>query len=192
MPFGDRVIRWAAVAAVLVVAGVAGWISYWHAVEVVLRAGGESRLSAHLLPATVDGLALCASLVQLFCARYQLPVPRLARVAVGLGIGATFAANCLHGMAHGVLAAVIASWPALSLIVSYELAMWLVRASRSLDNRTTVIVDKPSGTPLAQVATLIANEPTISGKAIAQRLSLPYATALKLAREARTMLEARS
>lgn len=188
MAFADRVIRWASALVVLVVAGVALWISYWHAVEVIMRAGGESRLSAHLLPVTVDGLAGSASLVLLFAARYKLPVPRLARFAVAMGVGATLAFNVAHGASHGVAAAVIAAWPALALVVSYELAMWIVKASRSMEQRTTVIVDKPAASPLAQVATLLANEPGISAKAIGKRLTIPYPRALELTREAKALL----
>lgn len=44
------------------VAGVAGWISYWHMVAVALR-GGESVLSAHLLPVTVDAMMAVATVV---------------------------------------------------------------------------------------------------------------------------------
>lgn len=47
---------------VAAVAGVAGWISYWHMVEVALR-GGESALSAHLLPVTVDAMMAVATVV---------------------------------------------------------------------------------------------------------------------------------
>ena len=47
---------------VAAVAGVAGWISYWHMVEVALQ-GGESALSAHLLPVTVDAMMAVATVV---------------------------------------------------------------------------------------------------------------------------------
>ena len=53
---GDRVTQ----AALLVVAGVSGWISYWHIVEVALAAG-ESTTSAHLLPFAIDGAILVGS-----------------------------------------------------------------------------------------------------------------------------------
>jgi len=82
MPVVDRIIRWAQVVTVLAVAGVAAWVSYWHAVEVIRRAGGEDELATHLIPATLDGLALSGSLVLLFAARYQLTPPLLARVAL--------------------------------------------------------------------------------------------------------------
>ncbi len=50
--------------AVLGVIGVAGWVSYWHIVEVTLRAG-ESQLTAYLLPVTIDAMMAIASAVAL-------------------------------------------------------------------------------------------------------------------------------
>jgi hypothetical protein len=43
-----------------VIAGIAAWVSYWHMVSVAAR-NGESATSAHLLPLSVDGLVVVAS-----------------------------------------------------------------------------------------------------------------------------------
>jgi hypothetical protein len=56
----DRVIRISTAAAVLTVAGVAAYVSYWHAYAVV-RAHGESGLTARLEPATIDSLVYASS-----------------------------------------------------------------------------------------------------------------------------------
>lgn len=48
------------VAAAAAIAGIAAWVSYWHMVDVALSAG-ESVSSAHLLPFSVDGLVIVAS-----------------------------------------------------------------------------------------------------------------------------------
>jgi hypothetical protein len=48
------------IAATAVIAGIAGWISYWHMAEVAMRYG-EASVSAHLLPFTVDGVIVVAS-----------------------------------------------------------------------------------------------------------------------------------
>lgn len=50
--------------AILAIMGVAGWVSYWHIVEVVLR-GGESPVTAHIMPATIDFMMVIASAVYL-------------------------------------------------------------------------------------------------------------------------------
>lgn len=46
--------------AMIVIAGIAGWTSYWHLVEVALM-GGTDQLTAHLLPLTVDVMMALAS-----------------------------------------------------------------------------------------------------------------------------------
>lgn len=47
---------------ILAIMGVAGWVSYWHIVEVVLRAG-ESASTAYIMPATIDAMMVIASAV---------------------------------------------------------------------------------------------------------------------------------
>jgi Protein of unknown function (DUF2637)/HTH domain len=47
--------------ATAVIAGIAAWVSYWHMVSVAAR-NGESVTSAHLLPLSVDGLVVVASI----------------------------------------------------------------------------------------------------------------------------------
>jgi hypothetical protein len=126
----DRAIRVSATVAVLGVAGIAAYISYWHAYEVI-SAHGESGVTARLEPATIDGLVYCSSMVVLYAARHQLPVPRLARCLLGLGIMATLAANLAHGWSHGPIGATVAAWPAASLVGGYELLLWLIRTAAS-------------------------------------------------------------
>jgi Protein of unknown function (DUF2637) len=88
----DRAIRASTTVAVLGVAGIAAYVSYWHAYEVI-RAHGEAGVTARLEPATIDGLVYCSSMVVLYAARHQLRVPGLARWLLALGIVATLAAD---------------------------------------------------------------------------------------------------
>ena len=78
----DRVIRVSTAVAVLAVAGVAAYVSYWHAYAVV-RAHGESGITARLEPATIDGLVYASSMVVLVRgtapAAGTLPGPLAAR-----------------------------------------------------------------------------------------------------------------
>jgi Protein of unknown function (DUF2637) len=124
----DRAIRVSTAIAVLAVATIAAYVSYWHAYAVV-RAHGESGVTARLEPATIDGLVYASSMVNLYAARHRLPVPALARWLLALGILATLAANMAQGWSHGPVGAVIAAWPAVSLVGSYELLLWIIRAS---------------------------------------------------------------
>ena len=57
----DRLIRISTAVAVLAVASVAAYVSYWHAYAVV-RTHGESGLTARLEPATIDGLVYASSM----------------------------------------------------------------------------------------------------------------------------------
>jgi hypothetical protein len=56
-------------------------------------------------------------------------VPRLARWLLTLGIVATLAANMAQGWSHGPVGAVVAAWPAASLVGSYELLVWIIRTA---------------------------------------------------------------
>ena len=130
----DRAIRLSTAAAVLAVAGIAAYVSYWHAYAVV-RAHGESGITARLEPATIDGLVYASSMMVLYAARHRVPVPSLARWLLGLGIAATLTANMAQGWSHGLVGAVVAAWPAVSLVGSYELLVWLIRTSGTAEHR---------------------------------------------------------
>ena len=128
----DRAIRLSTAAAVLAVAGIAAYVSYWHAYAVV-RAHGETGITARLEPATIDGLVYASSMVVLYAARHRVPVPSLARWLLALGIAATLTANMAQGWSHGLVGAVVAAWPAVSLVGSYELLVWLIRTCGAAD-----------------------------------------------------------
>jgi hypothetical protein len=126
----DRLIRITTALAVATVAAVAAVISYRHAYDLV-SAHGESGLTARLLPFTVDGLILAASMLILDASRRNQPVPPLARWCLGAGIVATIGANLAHGFGHGPIGALVSAWPALALAGSFELLMTLIRTERT-------------------------------------------------------------
>jgi hypothetical protein len=148
----DRAIRVSTAIAVLAVAGVAAYVSYWHAYAVVC-AHGETGLTARLEPATIDGLVYASSMVNLYAARHRLPVPKLARWLLALGIIATLAANMAQGWSHGPVGAVIAAWPAVSLVGSYELLVWIIR---------TAAAGEPARGPAADQDSLQTDQPRTS------------------------------
>jgi Protein of unknown function (DUF2637) len=115
----DRLIRITTALAVMAVAGVAAIISYQHAYELVTT-HGETGLTAHLLPFTVDGLIWAASMVVLDASRRHHPVPPLAKWSLAIGIVA-------HGLNHGPIGALVSAWPALALVGSFELLMLQIR-----------------------------------------------------------------
>jgi len=140
----DRAIRVSTAAAVLGVAGIAAYVSYWHAFEVV-RARGESGITARLEPATIDGLVYSCSMVVLYAARHRLPVAGLARWLLALGILATLAANVAHSWSHGPVGAAVAAWPATSLVGSYELLLGLVRTAAAGAVARKSVADRAGG-----------------------------------------------
>lgn len=60
IPIGRPLLAAARIIATAVIAGIAGWVSYWHMVDVAARYG-ETNASPYLLPITVDGLIVVAS-----------------------------------------------------------------------------------------------------------------------------------
>jgi uncharacterized protein DUF2637 len=139
-PVGDQLIRVSMTVAVFGVALVAGWVSYGHAVEVVRRYGAEREAAARLIPLTIDGMIYASSMAKLWAARYRLRPGWLSQTALVVGIAATLATNVLEGLEHGPLAATIAAWPAIALIISYELTMWVIRSGREITDRQTPAV----------------------------------------------------
>jgi DNA-binding CsgD family transcriptional regulator len=131
---GDRLIRASTAAVVTFVAAVAAVVSYSHIYDLG-RAHGQSGTAARLLPLSVDGLILAASLVLLHEARNRRPAPALARGMLGLGVAATVAANVAYGAGFGWPGALISAWPAVAFIGAVEMALGLVRRARVATER---------------------------------------------------------
>ena len=191
----DNLIKWSTVLAVAAVAIVAGWVSYVHALDVV-TAHGEHGALARLYPGTIDGLIYSASMVLLDAARRDVKAPRLAYWLLGVGITVTLVANVLAGVAFGVLGAVVAAWPALALVGSYELLMAMIRRSRTApddvypapDDTVQTVADVPvvpvpadsqSAAVMALRATLAAGNP-LSGRQLETRFGLTRAEATRV------------
>lgn len=155
-------IKWSTAAAVVCVATIAAVVSYDHAYALV-RTYGEDGWTARLVPLTVDGLMYASSVVLLHSARRRTPVPRLARWLLGLGIAATLAANATHGLDHGPVGAIVAAWPAVALVGTYELLMTIVRSTgdvpRAVPDTEYVPARVPEGDPLqVQAADAFADD----------------------------------
>ena len=126
---GDRVIRLATAAVVCAVAAFAAVVSYSH-IYGLGRVHGQDGTAARLLPLSVDGLILAASLVLLHEARNDRDAPALARFMLWLGVSATIGANIAYGAGYGLLGALISAWPAVAFIGAVEIAMQQVRRAR--------------------------------------------------------------
>ena len=130
----DHVIRILTAVTVVLLGAVAAVVSYTHALEVAL-AHGQSGVTAHLTPLTIDGLVLVGGLILLDAARRRSRGPVLAYATLALGIGATLAVNVVYGWAHGPIGAVVAGWPAVALTLSSELLMGLIRRGQEPGGR---------------------------------------------------------
>jgi hypothetical protein len=112
-------------AAVLSVALVAAIASYEH-MRALAELAGEGWRS-WLLPLSVDGLAVAASMTMLVRRRAGLPAGALAWVALLLGLGASLAAN-VAAAEPTVQGRLVAAWPPVGLLLSYELLMQQIKA----------------------------------------------------------------
>ena len=143
-----RRARVVTVLAVLLVAAVAALVSYAHMREVADRAGEQWR--AWLLPLSVDGLVVAASMVLLTRRRAGLPGGRLAWVALLGGVGASLAAN-IAAAQPDLTARVVASWPAIAFAVAFELL---------LQQRRVAAVEPVDALPVEVGVPVVESSPT--------------------------------
>jgi hypothetical protein len=167
---------------VLAVAGFAAVVSYSHIYDLG-RVHGQAGTAARLLPLSVDGLIVAASLVLLHEARNGRQAPGLARSMLWLGIAATVGANVAYGLPYGPLGAVVSAWPAASFIGAAEMAIGMVRRAREK------FVQDPLGPTLpadAETAALAAYTASVAGgnplsqNALQARFRLSRAQATKV------------
>jgi Protein of unknown function (DUF2637) len=113
-------VRRVTTAAVVAVAGVAAIASYEHMRALASVAGEDWR--AWLLPISVDGLAVAASMTMLVRRRAGQRAGALPWVALLLGLGSSLAAN-VAAAEPTVVGRLVAAWPPVGLLLSYELLM---------------------------------------------------------------------
>ena len=142
----SRVVRATTVAAVVVVAAVAAVVSFAHMREVADRAGEAWR--AWLLPLSVDGLVVAASMVLLTRRRAGLAAGWLPWAALLGGVGASLAAN-VAAAEPTATARVVAAWPALAFAVAFELL---------LQQRRMPVAD-PAGAPAVELGEQVGEDP---------------------------------
>lgn len=134
-----RWVRVLAAVAVIVVAAVAAVASYAHMRTLGQRAGEAWR--ADLLPLSVDGLLVAASLVLMVRRRAGLAAGWLPWAGLGLGVAASLAAN-VAAASPTALGRVVAAWPPLAFAVSFELLVMVLR-----DSAARPAVRPPVGRP---------------------------------------------
>jgi hypothetical protein len=113
-------VRRITTASVLAVAAVAAVASYEHMRALAALAGEGWR--SWLLPISVDGLAVAASMTMLVRRRAGQPAGVLPWVALLLGLGASLAAN-VAAADPTLVGRLVAAWPPVGLLLSYELLL---------------------------------------------------------------------
>ena len=126
-------VRRVTTVAVLAVAGVAAVASYEHMRALAALAGEGWR--GWLLPLSVDGLAVAASMTMLVRRRAGERTGALAWMALLLGLGASLAANVAAAQPTAV-GRLVAAWPPVGLLLSYELLLQQIRARGGPDVQT--------------------------------------------------------
>jgi hypothetical protein len=125
-------IRRTTTIAVLAVALTAAAASYDH-LRVLADLAGEGWRSL-LLPISVDGLVVAASMSLLVRHRSGQQADVLAWVALGLGLAVSLAGNVVAAdpslVDPLVVKRLVAAWPPVALALAYELLMQQVRAAR--------------------------------------------------------------
>jgi hypothetical protein len=110
---------------VLLLAGIAAVVSFRHMHELCLR-HGEDQLAAVLIPLAVDGAIVVASMSILLANRYGSRGGTLAWAMLLVGSLASLGAN-IAVAEPSLIGRIIAAWPSVALIGSYELLMSQVR-----------------------------------------------------------------
>ncbi|MFC0861635.1 DUF2637 domain-containing protein [Sphaerimonospora cavernae] len=127
-PYNTRAVRRiqrTTIAGVFLLAAIAAVVSFRHMHELCLR-HGEDYLAAVLIPLAVDGLIVVASMSILLANRYGSRGGLLAWSLLVVGSLASLGANVAVAE-PSLIGRIIAAWPSLALIGSYELLMSQIR-----------------------------------------------------------------
>lgn len=116
---------------VAVITGITAAVSYEHEYQLAHRHGQAPWVSS-LLPFTVDGMILGASVVIVWAASAGIRRPWRPLSVLLVGIAATIGANLASGLGDGWLGAAVAAWSGLALILISDVAMWLTGTLRAL------------------------------------------------------------
>jgi hypothetical protein len=121
-------IQVATTASVVVLALIAAVVSYGHMRTLALR-HGEGQWASALIPFSVDGMIVAASMALLLDSRLGRKAGGLPWTLLIVGALASLAANVAVAEPN-VMGRVIAAWPSFALTCSYELLMRQVRQLR--------------------------------------------------------------
>lgn len=141
-PLPEWVVK-TTIGGVSLVAAVAAVASYVHMQSLAEKAGEEWR--AWLLPLSVDGLLVAASMVMFVRRRAGQPAGVLPWTGLVLGLSASLAANIAVAKPEPV-SLIVSGWPPLALAVAFELLILITRDVQA-GQLTAGSADTPSARP---------------------------------------------
>ena len=149
----DKAIRHLTTAAVLLVAAIAAVVSYQHLYHLAVT-HGETRMDSALIPLSIDGTVVTASLLMLRAARLGLPTPWLARCMLAVAVIMTVAANVAFGWQYAIWGILIAGWPAAAFLMNAESSISFGRKTHPAAESDTVTAVTPEPVPVAEPVTM--------------------------------------
>jgi hypothetical protein len=146
----DVILRGITVAAVVVVGLIAAVVSYSHMVALGIGAGESWR--SYLIPVSIDGLMVAASMVLVIRRRAGLSASGIAWGALIAGVLASLGANMADARPE-VTAVLYAGWAPVALAVGFELLLQQRRAkapevAAPVVEASAPVVDTPAPTPI--------------------------------------------
>lgn len=184
-----QITKYAAIGAV---AGIAAYASYSHMRELALD-HGQTQTVAALLPVSVDGMLIVATIVMREDRQAGLRVRLWAWIAFVLGVGASVIANVLAA-ADDITSRVISAWPAVALLLVIEVLATGKKASVlqtdvpepaefsaepvKTDVMTPAPVVRPAkkATAAVKVAKIRAQHPAMPQEEVAKRVGVSVRT----------------
>lgn len=116
---------------VFAITAITAAVSYEHEYELA-RHNGQVPWVSSVLPFTVDGMILGASVVLLWAGAQGIRHPARPLAVLLVGISATIAANLASGWSFGWLGAAVSAWSGFALIMMSDVGMWLTAKRREL------------------------------------------------------------
>lgn len=136
----------------------AAFASYQHIEHLTLKYGQPLSI-ARLMPASIDGVILAASLIMLYLSRRKITIPFRVRAVLWSGVILTLGANAIEGLPFGVIGIVLSTLSGASFVVLVEILMWFVHETRR-DKSVTPLAGLAGGDEEQQGEAVIPNVPS--------------------------------
>lgn len=139
----NRCIHWTTMISVAMLALIAAVVSFGHMRELALR-HGETRWNSTLIPFSVDGMVVAASMSVLLASRTGRRGEWLSWTLLIVGSLASLAANVAVAEPSSV-SRLIAAWPSLAFVGAYHLLQGQLRVRRIDDSWSSGEPDVQAG-----------------------------------------------